>query len=70
MLVMKMLAYRYVRAVHDIGMESGGDDDDNCGDGSAPWRRALHFLEEIIVARALHFLNEIMDRHAAAPFIV
>ena len=53
---MKMLAYRYVRAVHDIGMESGGDDDDdNCGDGSAQWRRALHFLEEIIVARALHF---------------
>ena len=55
MWVMKMLAYRYVRAVHDIGMESGGDDDDNGGDGSAQWRRALHFLEEIIVARALHF---------------
>ena len=36
---------------------------------SAQWRRALHFLKEIIVARALLFWNEIMDRHAAAPFI-
>ena len=33
MRVMKMLAYRYVRAVHDIGMESGGDDDDGGDDG-------------------------------------
>ena len=27
MWVMKMLAYRYVRAVHDHGVEGGGDDD-------------------------------------------
>ena len=32
MWVMKMLAYRYARAVHDIGVESGGDDDDDGGD--------------------------------------
>ena len=32
MRVMKMLAYRYARAVHDIGVESGGDDDDDGGD--------------------------------------
>ena len=36
MWVMKMLAYRYVRAVHDIGMESGGDDDDDDG-GDDGW---------------------------------
>ena len=33
MWVMKMLAYRYVRAAHDNGVESGGDDDDGGDDG-------------------------------------
>ena len=33
MWVMKMLTYRYVRVVHDDGVEGGGDDDDG-GDGS------------------------------------
>ena len=33
MWVMKMLVYRYARAVHDNGVESGGDDDDGGDDG-------------------------------------
>ena len=33
MWVMKMLAYRYARAVHHHGMESGGDDDEGGDDG-------------------------------------
>ena len=30
--MMKMLAYRYVRAVHDHGVEGGGDYDDGGDD--------------------------------------
>ena len=37
MWVMKMLAYRYVRAVHDNGVESGGDDDDDDDGGDDGW---------------------------------
>ena len=30
---MKLLAYRYVRAVHDHGVQGGGDDDGGGDDG-------------------------------------
>ena len=53
MRVMKMLAYRYARAVHDIGVESGGDDDDGGDDGWIDRSRERAFTLAFMLMRQI-----------------